>query len=448
MRAWSIIACLVLFSWASAQAETKWVTFHCEPNDAKVFLEVGSAKPYLLGTVGENLALDLSLFDGRRNVRITFRRSGWLDETRSLQQEPVQSRYFDTRDRYPEASQGPVRLTAKTDLASRSEQIRYYGWRHRVGLSLSLLIATLGAGFGWRRYAWQRTQARRGQKLDEMVATLDSKDPYSGTVLGSYRLLEKLGEGGMSVVYRAVSNESLQHEVAIKILDPRLAKDEASVKRFRREIQICQGLNHANIMQLYDFGRQDDIWYLVMELLRGHTLSQELDQGLLDPAQVSQFCEPLVKALGYLHDKEIVHRDLKPENVFLTDQGKLKLMDFGIARGEAYTVATATQGGLGTPAYMSPEQVEGRFEAASDQYALGCMVYEMLTGGPPFTDPDPFTLAFKHVGEVPRRVRTLVPEVPEELDNVVMRLLAKRPEQRFRSMEEAGEALVAACSAA
>lgn len=447
MKAWLIGVVLLVLSLPS-WAETKWVTFHCEPHDAQVFLEVGTADPYLLGRVGEALPLDLSLFDGRRNVRVTFRREGWLDETRSLQQEPVASRFFDTRDRYPEESQGPVRLTARNDGASRLIQLRYWLGRYQGSLLIVLGIVGFGGVLGWRRYSQLRQSDRRGRQLDQMMATLDKNDPYCGKVLGNYRLLEKLGQGGMSAVYRAVSNESLAQEVAVKILDSDLAEEENAVKRFRREIQICQNLNHAHIMQLYDFGQQDEIWYLVMELLKGRTLSAVLDEGIMEPVQVAQYCEPLVKALSYLHSQEIVHRDLKPDNVFVTDQGRVKLMDFGIARGESYTVATATQSGLGTPAYMSPEQVEGSFEPASDQYALGCMVYEMLTGSPPFTDPDPFALAFKHVGEVPRSPSSRIPEISEQLDQVVLKLLAKRPEQRYPSMEEAGEALLLACRSA
>lgn len=443
MKSWVIVGTLLLT--LSSWADTKWVTFYCEPNDAQVFLEVGTADPYLLGRVGEALPLDLSLFDGRRNVRVTFRRPGWLDETRSLQQEPVATRFFDTRDRYPEESQGPVRLTARSDTASRLIQLRYWFNQYKTPLLVLLGFILLGGGVAWRRFREMRRRDRRGQELEHMMATLDKNDPYSGRVLGSYRLMEKLGQGGMSVVYRAVGNESLSQEVAVKILDSRLADDEQSIKRFRREIQICKSLNHANIMQLYDFGQQDEIWYLVMELLKGQTLSAKLDEGIFEPNQVAHYCEPLVKALSYLHSQEIVHRDLKPENVFITEQGRVKLMDFGIARGEGYTVATATQGGLGTPAYMSPEQVEGSFEPASDQYALGCMVYEMLSGSPPFTDPDPFALAFKHVGEVPRSLRTQQPEISEQLDQVVLKLLAKRPDQRYPSMEEAGKALLDAC---
>ena len=254
-------------------------------------------------------------------------------------------------------------------------------------------------------------------------------------------MMERIGTGGMSLVYRAVRNDTLEDEVAIKLLDPKVAESPDSIKRFKREIQICRSLSHPNVLQIHDFGEQDGLWFLVLELLKGHTLSSELDKGIMDRKQVAAFLAPIVEALDYLHSKGIVHRDLKPENIFVLDNGRVKLMDFGIARGSQFTVATATHQGLGTPAYMSPEQVEGRFSEASDQYSLGCIVYEMLSGAPPFNDPDPYTLAFKHVGETPAPLQG----VKDELNLAVMTLLAKQPEHRYSSIKEAGRALLSAC---
>jgi tRNA A-37 threonylcarbamoyl transferase component Bud32 len=423
----------------------KEITFACEPKDAQVILEVGTAQPYLLGRANQKLPLDLSLFDGRRQIRLTFRREGWLDDTRVLQQENIRSRYFDDRDRYPDPQQGPVRLTVKGDMSSRLLQARYYGWQWRQGLLLSLLaLAGLG-GLGARRWLQLRRGHQRSQQMDRLTLQLDPNDAYSGRLLGHYRLLERLGQGGMSSVYRAVDNQDLTSEAAIKILDSELAQDATSVKRFQREIQICQSLSHPNILTLYDFGEQNGIFYLVMEKLEGETLATEIDKGVFTPARVAEVCGPMMEALSYLHQREVIHRDVKPDNVFVTRGGRVKLMDFGISRGKQFTVATATQMGLGTPAYMSPEQVEGAVHPATDQYAMGCMIYEMISGAPPFTDPDAFALAFKHVGQMPEPLIERARSVSESLNTVVMRLLEKDPERRYASMAEARAALLESC---
>lgn len=428
-----------------ATSEIKWVTFVCQPSDTQVYLEIGTAAPYLLGQANEKLPLDLGLFDGRRQIRLTFRRAGWLDDTRVLQQENIQSRYFATRDRYPEETQGPVRLSPKADFPNRLIQGRYFLWHWRYGLLVAGLILSGLATAGWRRWSRLRQGHQRSLDLDRLTVNLDASDSFSGKLLGHYRLLERLGEGGMSSVYRGVDNTDLSSEAAIKILDSELAQDASSVKRFQREIQICRSLSHPNILQLYDFGEQDGLFYLVMEKLEGVTLARELDKGLFTPSRVAEVCGPLMDALSYLHQREVTHRDVKPDNVFLTTSGKVKLMDFGISRGQQFTVATATHMGLGTPAYMSPEQVEGTVHPATDQYAVGCMVYEMLSGSPPFTDPDPFALAFKHVGQMPEPIAQKVKGLPEALGEVVMKLLEKNPERRYPSMAEAREALVATC---
>lgn len=440
-RAWIFFALLTI---SVAADEIKEVTFACEPVDAQVYLEIGTARPYLLGRANQKLPLDLSIFDGRRQISLTFRRQGWLDDTRVLQQQNIQSRYFATRDRYPDPQQGSVRLSAKSDLASRWLQLRYYLGQWRQGLVVGLLLLVGGGTVAARRWKQLRQGHQRAAALERLTARLDHTDPLAGRLLGKYRLLEKLGAGGMSTVYRAVDNEDLASEAAVKVLDPKLAEDARAVKRFWREVEICKSISHPNILVLYDYGEQDGIIYLVMEKLEGRTLAHELDQGVFSPARVGEVCGPLMDALAYLHERGITHRDVKPDNVFVTAR-RIKLMDFGISRGEKFTRATATQMGLGTPAYMSPEQVEGGIHPSTDQYAVGCMICEMLSGAPPFTDSDPFALAFKHVGQRPEPLHGRVEGVSEELSDVVMRMLEKDPQRRYASMAEAREALLRAC---
>jgi hypothetical protein len=437
---------VILVLTGSALCEVKWVTFRSQPSDAEVYLEVGTDRPFPLGNCSEPMALDLSVFDGRRDIKLTFRREGYLDESRVLQSAPVQSLYFQSRDVYPPEKEGPVQLAPATDLKSRIIQFRLWLGQYALALGGFLAVLLGAGGYGIHRFRKLKTEARRSEVFQALTASLDDSDPFCGRVLGEYRILELLGRGGMSRVYRALPDSSLdaEREVAIKILDPELALKEESVKRFRREVAICAELRHPNILTIHDFGEHDSILYLVMDLLKGETLGQRSGGKPVALSTVAEWVQSIVKAISYLHSRDIVHRDLKPDNVFLTKNDTLKLMDFGIARGEQYTVATATHQGLGTPAYMSPEQVEGRFEEASDQYSLGCMVYEWLTGKPPFVDPDAFALAFKHVGQKPRSLRDSQPKLPEEVDAVVLRMLRKAPGARFPSVAEAGEALVAA----
>lgn len=426
------------------------MSFRVEPEDAEVFLEAGTDKAYSLGLCNQKIALDLALFDGRREVKLTFRREGYLDETRSLQSPPVQFRYFDSQDVYPPPSEGAVRLEPKSDLASRVIQIRRFVSTYSLALASLGILGIGGIGFALKRWRQLKLEQSENRRFKELTASLDSSDPFSGKSLGRYRILERIGTGGMSLVYRAVPDDLASEgeaEVAIKVLDPKLAVSSDASKRFRREIAICAELRHPHILPIYEYGEQHSVLYLVMELLQGKTLSEHGRGRPVEPSQILDWLDPIVEAVAYLHSRGIVHRDLKPDNIFRTEAGKIKIMDFGIARGEEFTVATATHQGLGTPAYMSPEQVEGTFCEASDQYSLGCMVYEWLTGSTPFVDPDPFALAFKHVGQKPRSLREYDSRISTQLDSVVLRMLAKAPEERFDSIKEAGAHLKEALKA-
>ncbi len=416
-------------------AQIKWVTFACEPRDAQVFLEVSGSRPYLLGPCNQPLPLDLGLFDGRRSVAITLRRPGWQDETRILQQSPVEFGFFANRDRYPDPSQGPVRLTPQADLASRGQQAAYFVRTHWPGLAV---LAGLGLGsLAWLRSRLQRASQdrRRAQELEQLQAT--SADLLLGRKLGAYRLVSLLGAGGMGSVYRAEGDES----VAIKIMRPEFTADPVARQRFRREIEIYRDLSHPNIVRLLDFGEQDGLLYLVLELLEGKTMRQVLAGRRLAPPEALDYLRRLAPALDYAHAHSIVHRDLKPENVFLTGSGRLVVMDFGVAGGGEYTRATLTGQGLGTPEYMAPEQVHGRAEPASDRYSLGIMLYEMLEGRVPFQGEDSLAVAFMQVGQEPP---PLSADLPPGVAAVVRRLLAKNPRRRFGSCAEAVEALEAA----
>ena len=258
-----------------------------------------------------------------------------------------------------------------------------------------------------------------------------------------YTLIEPLGDGGMAEVYLTRDN-SLGREVALKVLRERYADDEEFVERFRREAVSAAGLNHPNVVQVYDRGRTEDgSFYIAMEYVPGGTLKERVKaEGSLTPRDAADMASHVADALAVAHDRGIVHRDVKPQNVLLTSKGEAKVSDFGIARAASTETMTQTNAVLGTLAYMSPEQVRGeRVGPASDLYSLGVALYEMLTGELPYRGDDPIASAMKRLDEAPPHPREVNPAVSEDLDALVVRLLAKEPQYRYESAASLSEDL-------
>src|SRR6185503_1053049 len=251
-----------------------------------------------------------------------------------------------------------------------------------------------------------------------------------------YVILRKLGSGGMADVYLAEDQE-LGRRVALKLLDDRHASDEQFVERFRREAQSAAGLNHPNIVSIFDRGRAEGTYYIAMEYLDGRTLKELLVKNGPTPVPIAiDYARQILGALAFAHRNGIVHRDIKPHNIVVGGDGRLKVTDFGIARSGA---SQMTEAGsiVGTAQYLSPEQARGApVDPRSDIYSLGVVLYEMLTGKVPFTGDTPVEIAMKHLSQVPEPPSSLRPEVPHDLDAVVMRALAKDPEQRYATAEE------------
>jgi serine/threonine protein kinase len=268
--------------------------------------------------------------------------------------------------------------------------------------------------------------------------------PMQRTVLGDrYTLLEVLGDGGMARVYLAHDNV-LERDVALKVLREQYANDEGFVERFRREAKNAASLNHPSIVQVYDQGQAEDgTYYMAMEYVPGSTLKERIvREGPLDPRQAAGIASQVAEALESAHGRGIVHRDIKPQNVLLTASGDAKVADFGIARAASSKTITGTNLVLGTAAYMSPEQVRGeRVGPASDLYSLGVVLYEMLTGEQPHKADDPIATAMKHLGEPPRHPREVNPAVPRDTNALVVKLLAKEPEDRYASAAALAEDL-------
>jgi beta-lactam-binding protein with PASTA domain len=253
---------------------------------------------------------------------------------------------------------------------------------------------------------------------------------------GRYRVLRKLGSGGMADVYLA-EDEELGRRVAIKILNDRHANDDQFVERFRREAKNAAGLSHPNIVSIYDRGEAEGTYYIAMEFLDGRSLKEQLvARGPMPIGDAITYTRQILNALRFAHRKGVVHRDIKPHNVMVDTDSRLKVTDFGIARAGA---SQMTEAGaiVGTAQYLSPEQARGAaVDQRSDLYSIGVVLYEMLTGQVPFTGDTPVEIAMKHLSDTPRPPSTLRPEIPPDLDMIVLRALAKNPDDRFQTAEE------------
>jgi beta-lactam-binding protein with PASTA domain len=253
---------------------------------------------------------------------------------------------------------------------------------------------------------------------------------------GRYMIRRKLGAGGMADVYLAEDQE-LGRRVALKMLNDRHASDDQFVERFRREARSAAGLNHPNIVSIFDRGHAEGTYYIAMEYLEGRTLKELLIRNGPTPIPIAiDYSRQILGALAFAHRNGIVHRDIKPHNIIVGSDGRLKVTDFGIARSGA---SQMTEAGsiVGTAQYLSPEQARGApVDPRSDLYSLGIVLYEMLTGQVPFTGETPVEIAMKHLSAVPRPPSELRDTVPHDLDAVVMRALAKDTEQRYGSAEE------------
>jgi serine/threonine protein kinase len=264
--------------------------------------------------------------------------------------------------------------------------------------------------------------------------------------IGKYRVKGLLGRGGMGAVYLA-EQPGLGREVAIKELIP--TADPTALKRFLQEAQVMARASHPNLVQVHDMELQGSVNYLVLEFVKGRGLRAWMNESQLPPPQVFAIMHGVLQALDYAHRRSIVHRDVKPENVLISDEGIVKVADFGIARltDDPGVSGTATKTGttVGTPQYMSPEQVaSSKVDGRSDLYSAGIMLYELVAGQPPFTATDedgPFTLMAKHVQAPPKPPSVYRPGLNLELEQVILKSLAKRPEDRYQSGHEFDHAI-------
>ncbi|MHB2017633.1 MAG: serine/threonine-protein kinase [Candidatus Xenobia bacterium] len=439
-RAWHLVlllALLLLPACAQRDEPLTPFTFRTWPADAGVYLETSQGECYL-GPAGHVLSLNLA----QSGSAMVFR----LRHAGCRPMEVQVTRYRIEHDgQYPPTTDPPLHMDALNPA--------WYLWlvaREHPVLTVLVVLALIVAGgllTLWLRQ--NRRRLRRASMIDSMVLTRDTllDATLLGKSIGGYKLLSLLGRGGMASVYRACRDEDMDRpepeEVALKLMRAEVTSNPELKKRFEREIRVCRLLDHPGIVRILDHGEEEGLPYLVMELVVGETLRTLLaEKGRYSIDETLQLLLPVMRAVQYAHDRGVVHRDLKPENIMILDSNRaVKVMDFGLVQVEG-TRMTETGTSLGTPAYMSPEQITApRIDGRSDQYSLGVTAYEMLTGRPPFDDEVAINILFKHLQENVAPVRELRPDCPAELEAVIMRMLMKDPNDRFPSLKEAAEAL-------
>src|SRR6266478_754039 len=282
-----------------------------------------------------------------------------------------------------------------------------------------------------------------------------------GTALNQYRITASIGAGGMGEVFRA-HDTRLNRDVAVKVLPKDFVADADRLRRFEQEAKMLAALNHPNVLTIHDAGVHEGAPYLVSELLEGKTLREEINGGALPVRKATEFAVQIANGLAAAHSKGVIHRDLKPENIFVTKDGRVKILDFGLARlhgpnlkseignlksPDAPTVISTTQPGmvLGTPAYMSPEQVRGEpADPRADIFAFGCVLYEMLSGTRAFRRNTPIESMNAVLNDAPPELSTIHPNIPLALARIVERCLEKQPDNRFQTAKDLAFAIEAA----
>lgn len=420
--------------------------FRVYPPDTKIYRKTGggSSKQYL-GTAREPIMMKREWLE--RPSLFVFERPGFTfpADLGWPKRAPWNTALNSFDSAFPVRHKPAIEGVADSPVVALRVALLLNPWPVLLPVALLLL-----GGFSYRRARHERQQAESlERKRRSLVASFDGTDPLIGKTLGAYLVMDRLGEGGMATVYKAVpsSTYDLQDVVAIKVMQSKMAGDQEFRRRFQREVLVSKDLQHPNIVRVDDWGEQDGILYLVLEYVAGETLDRKIPRHGFSLEEALAYLEPTIEALIYAHGRGVVHRDLKPENIMVSRTGMLKVMDFGLARSNDVSKVTKTGSALGTPAYMPPEQITGAApRPASDQYAFGVLTYELLTGRRPFDDPDMMTVLFKHLSEPPTPLREWKPSLPESLELLVGRMLEKEPGRRLPTMEDVRDGLLAVAS--
>ncbi len=294
--------------------------------------------------------------------------------------------------------------------------------------------------------------ALRGKVWYDRVKTLENyqatagSDPLVMSVLAEYRVIKLLGSGGFAKVYQSLPDRTLRESesVAIKIFGESAQQIPNFKERTEREVSLCQKLNHPNIMRIHRSGEFNSIHYIVMELVSGESLRTKMDKGPMAIDEALGLLIKLAEGLAHAHSAGVIHRDIKPDNIMLTSNGP-KIMDFGLARLEGLSDLTQTGSAMGTPHYMSPEQIQGNktLDGRCDQYSLGAVGFEMLTGQKVFDGDQVIAVMNKQLTAKPPNPSELRPEIPASLSSILLKTLLKAPDSRYASMDELATALKA-----
>jgi len=273
----------------------------------------------------------------------------------------------------------------------------------------------------------------------EVTETLQTavRDLTTGsTFAGRYQIIEELGKGGMGRVYKVFDTE-IKEKIALKLLKPEIGIDQEMIERFRNELKLARKISQRNVCRMHDLNREEGAYYITMEYVGGEDLKRLIRKvGQMSTGKTISIAKQVCEGLAEAHGLGIVHRDLKPQNVMVDEAGNAKIMDFGIARSLKVKGITGAGVMIGTPEYMSPEQVEGKeVDQRSDIYSLGVILYEMVTGRVPFEGDTPFTIGVKHKSEIPRNPKDLNAQIPEDLSRVILKCLEKDKAARYQSVD-------------
>jgi tetratricopeptide (TPR) repeat protein/tRNA A-37 threonylcarbamoyl transferase component Bud32 len=273
--------------------------------------------------------------------------------------------------------------------------------------------------------------------VTETLETPKEELTTGSTFAGRYQIIEELGKGGMGKVYKAHDTD-LKEKVAIKLIKPEVAADKNTIERFRNELKFARKIRHKNVCQMYDLNREEGTHYITMEYVHGEDLKRLIRKmGQMSAGQVISIAMQVCEGMAEAHRLGVVHRDLKPQNIMVDEEGNARIMDFGIARSVKGKGITGAGVMIGTPEYMSPEQVEGKeSDQRSDIYSLGVILYEMVTGRVPFEGDTPLIVAVKHKTEMPPEPRTINSQIPEDLNSIILRCMNKDKEKRYQSAGE------------
>jgi serine/threonine protein kinase/Tfp pilus assembly protein PilF len=286
-------------------------------------------------------------------------------------------------------------------------------------------------------YCGKCTTPLKSSKDIEVTATIEApKEELTtgSTFANRYQIIEELGKGGMGKVYK-VRDTQIQEKIALKLIKPEVAKDKKTLERFRNELRLARKIRHKNICQMFDLGEEKGTHFITMEFVPGQDLKGLIRQsGQLAVGTTINIAKQICEGLTEAHKSGVVHRDLKPSNIMIDKDGDVRIMDFGIARSLEAKGITGAGVMIGTPEYMSPEQVEGKdLDQRSDIYSLGVILYEMVTGKVPFEGDTPFTVGVKHKSEAPQNPKEINPQLPEDLNNLILRCLEKEKESRYQN---------------